>query len=61
MQTMAFFKYTDRHTNISETSQTVIWKNGIQNRTTLYFGVIVAGEQTRRLRLSVHPVKSIIV
>jgi hypothetical protein len=42
-------------------SDILVWKNGIQRRTTLYFVATVAGEQTQILRLSAHPVKSIIV
>jgi hypothetical protein len=40
MQTMDFFKYTDHHDNISDSYM----EDGIQNRMTLYFVAIVAGE-----------------
>jgi len=37
------------------------WKNGIPYQMTLYIAATVAGERTRRPRLSVLHVKSIIV
>ena len=42
-------------------SRIAVWKNGTQHQMTLYCAVTVAGEQTHKLRLSVHHVKSIIV
>jgi hypothetical protein len=42
-------------------SQIPVWKNGTQHQMTSYCVVIVAGEQTQGLRLSIHHVKSIIV
>jgi hypothetical protein len=42
-------------------SQVSAWKNGIRSQMTLYFVVIVAGEQMHIPRLFVLLVKSIIV
>jgi hypothetical protein len=57
MQTTAFLNMTI----IIIISQIAVWKNGTKHQMTLYCAVIAAGEQTRVLRLSVLPVKSIIV
>ena len=48
-------------TIINIISRIAVWKNGTQRQMTLYCAVTVAGEQTHKLRLSVHHVKSIIV
>ena len=48
-------------TIINIISRIAVWKNGTQHQMTLYCAVTVAGEQTHKLRLSVHHVKSIIV
>jgi hypothetical protein len=42
-------------------SQIAVWRKGIQHQMTLYCVVAVAGERTHKLRLSVRPVKNIIV
>jgi hypothetical protein len=55
MTMMSF--YYDEHSNIRDSAM----EGWTQHQMTLYCVVIVAGEQTPILRLSVHPVKSIIV
>lgn len=55
MPMMSF--YYDEHSNTRDSAM----EEWSQHQMTLYCVVIVAAEQTRILRLSVHPVKSIIV